>query len=85
MFVHFKVESETVRVFIDGDENSYNNRESYDSIASIKYEGDDVAYVYAALGRFPAKARRMIVEYCKSKGVKEIRWEHKNKNREFKV
>ncbi len=85
MFVHFKVESETVRVFIDGDENSYKERKPYDAVATIKYCSDGSADISAALGLFPIAASRKIIEHCESMGVTEIRWEHKNKNRNKEI
>ena len=85
MFVHFKTEQETVRVYLDGDDNSYANRSEFDAIATIKYCNDDVAYVCAALGTFPLAAFRQILAHCESMGVKEVRWEHKTKSKSVTI
>lgn len=79
MFVHFKVEEESCRVYLNGDDNSYTNREKFDSIATIKYLGEEIAYVYAALGSFPINACREILTHCERMGANEVRWEHKSK------
>lgn len=78
MFVHFKTEVETVRVFLSGTESSYDSRESIDTVALIKY-CDDEAHVSLGHGEFPLSVLRQISNHCKASGATSIRWEHKGK------
>lgn len=84
MFVHFTVESETVRVYLDGDENSFANREKYDSIASIKFVGT-TAHIYAAHGEFPISAYRAILNHCVRRGMCKVIWEHRKQDRVIEI
>jgi len=78
MFVHFKTEVETVRVYISGDESSYDNRDDFDTVALIKYTGGE-AEVSAAHGELNMKVCREIYKHCIANGAKTVRWEHKHK------
>ena len=78
MFVHFKTEVETVRVYIDGDDDSYEQRKPYDAVALIKYSGDE-AHVSAAKGELSITVCRAIYQHCIKSGAKTVRWEHKFK------
>lgn len=78
MHVHFKVEVETVRAFLSGNESSYDNREPIDTVALIKY-CDDEAHVSLGHGEFPISVLRQIANHCKESGATSIRWEHKGK------
>jgi hypothetical protein len=80
MHVHFKVEEESCRVYVNGNADSYANRETYDAVAQIKYCGDDTAYVYAAHGHFSIPVFRAILTHCETLGAKKVKWEHKNKD-----
>lgn len=78
MFVHFKTEVETVRVYVEGDSDSYEKREQYDTVALIKYSGD-TAHVSAAHGELSMRICRAIYQHCIDSGAKTVHWEHKSK------
>jgi hypothetical protein len=78
MFVHFKVEVETVRVFLAGDSGSYGRREKIDTVALIKYS-DDEAHVSLGHGKYTRSVLRQIESHCKAAGATSIRWEHNGK------
>ena len=80
MFVHFSPEIETVRVYLEGNEDSYAERKPYDAVATIKYLNDGTAEISAALGKYPIKVSRVIEKHCRDRGVKKVRWEHKHRN-----
>jgi hypothetical protein len=84
MFVHFKVEVETVRVFLSGDSGSYGRREAIDTVALIKYS-DDEAHVSLGHGKYTRSVLRQIENHCKAAGAANIRWEHKHKKQSKKI
>lgn len=84
MFVHFNVEEETVRVYLNGNENSFDNRDDFDAIASIKFVGT-TAYIYAAHGEFPISAYRAILNHCARRGMCKVSWEHRKQDRAIEI
>lgn len=84
MHVHFNIEEETVRVYLKGNENSFENREEYDSIATIKFIGT-TAHISASLGKFPIAAYRAILNHCSRRGMHNISWEHKGKEKTYGI
>lgn len=84
MFVHFKKEVESVRVYLSGDDDSFDNREPIDSVALIKF-CDDIAHVSLGHGEFSRKVLRHIANHCKKSGATVINWEHNGKKQDYKV